>query len=597
MRRYHRLLQRQLKKIDLEEERLNGLSNFLEQINEAYIAFDTDLHQAETVLEKSSQELFLANKQLMSKYDAVSSRLSKVAGNIKDVIFEIDLQGNWKYLNPAWEKLSGYTVKECLGKPFYEKNYTVDDKPIFKSIDPGQLNLNIQSTILQVQTAQKEIKWVDISVKGIINKNSTIGGYIGTIVDISDLKKTELELLQAKEKEIVANRAKDDFLSTMSHEIRTPLNAVIGISHLLLLENPKPEQLENLQTLKYSSEHLLGLVNDILDFNKISSGSLDLEKIEFNVTHLLNGIQGIFNNRAKAKNIRFAIKKDNTLPDVLIGDSVRISQILTNLVGNALKFTEKGRVTLDLEIAAETEETCLLEIFVKDTGIGIPLEKQEKIFQSFAQANSDTTRIYGGTGLGLAICRQLLELMGSTLRVDSEEGKGATFSFLLQLNKGSKNAKAESSIENSRREPTDTPDLVGTKILVAEDNKVNIMVIKKFLSKWEVDYDIAENGELAFEMAKQNRYDLVLMDLQMPVMNGFTSCKLIKESSESINRDIPIYALSASTGADIKNEIKDYKMDGLISKPFNPDELHQKLSDIIHFGNGKQSSCEIDYKI
>ncbi len=597
MMRYHRLLKRQLKKIKLDDKQLDHLSPFLVSINDAYIAFDNDLHQAETVLETSSQELFLANKQLISKYDEVLSRLSKVAENIKDVIFEIDLEGNWKYLNPAWEKLSGYSVEECIGKPFYEKNYTVNGKPIINIIDKEKLHLSIQSNVLEIQTANKETKWVDISVKGILNKSAETEGYIGTIVDISDLKKTEFELLQAKEKETLANRAKDDFLSTMSHEIRTPLNAVIGISHLLLLENPRPEQLENLQTLKYSSEHLLGLVNDILDFNKISSGSLDLENIEFNVTHLLNGIQGIFNNKAKAKNIRFSIKKDNLLPEILIGDSMRISQILTNLVSNALKFTEKGRVTLDLEITAETDETCLLEIFVKDTGIGIPLNKQNTIFQSFAQANTDTTRIYGGTGLGLAICRQLLELMGSALHVDSEEGKGSTFSFLLQLNKGNKNSKLASNIEHDLLERNDAPNLVGVKILVAEDNKVNIMVIKKFLSKWHVDYDIAENGEIAFEMAKQNRYDLVLMDLQMPVMNGYTSCKLIKESSESLNKDIPIYALSASTGADIKNEIVDYKMDGLISKPFNPDELHQKLSDIIHYGNGKQNSCEINYKI
>ncbi|MFT6797244.1 MAG: PAS domain S-box-containing protein [Maribacter sp.] len=590
MKRYHRLLNRQLKKTNLTNNQLDNLAPFLEQINEAYVAFDNDLNQTENVLEKSSQELFLANKRLISKIDAVSNRLSKVAENIKDVIFEIDLEGNWKYLNPAWEKLSGYTVAECLGKPFYEKSYTLDGEHIINLIDLEQLNLNIQRNVLQVQTAHKETKWVDVSVKGIINKTGTLEGYIGTIVDISDLKKTEIELLNAKEKETLANLAKDDFLSTMSHEIRTPLNAVIGISHLLLLENPKPEQLENLQTLKYSSEHLLGLVNDILDFNKISSGSLDLEKVEFSVTHLLKGIQGIFINRAKAKNIRFAIKKDNLLPDVLMGDSVRISQILTNLVSNALKFTEKGKVTLDLEIAAETEETCLLEVFVRDTGIGIPLEKQERIFQSFAQANSDTTRIYGGTGLGLAICRQLLELMGSTLHVDSAEGKGSTFSFLLQLNKGKKESTLTSNNEHGLLEGKDAPDLVGVKILVAEDNKVNIMVIKKFLSKWHVDYDIAENGEIAFEMAKQNSYDLVLMDLQMPVMNGFTSCKLIKESSKSLNRNIPIYALSASTGADIKNEIKDNKIDGLISKPFNSNELHQKLSDIIKEARAKLKS-------
>ena len=587
MKKYHRLLNRQLKKLNLDEACLKPIIPFLEQVNKAYIAFDHDLQHAETVLEKSSQELFQANKQLLSKFDAVSSRLTKVAENIKDVIFEIDLNGNWKYLNPAWEKLSGYTVEECIGKPFYEKKYTVDEQPIINLIDLEQLNLSIQSNAIKVETANKEIKWVDISVKGIINKEGIQEGYIGTIVDITDLKKTEFELLKAKEKETLANKAKDDFLSTMSHEIRTPLNAVIGISHLLLLENPKEDQLENLQTLKYSSEHLLGLVNDILDFNKITSGALDIEQSEFSMTHLLNGIQGIFNNKAKAKNIRFAIKKDNLLPEVLIGDSIRLSQIITNLVGNAIKFTEQGKVTLDIEVIMETQDSCLLEVYVKDTGIGIPKEKQEKIFNSFAQANSDTTRKYGGTGLGLAICKQLLEIMGSDLKVESEEGKGATFSFNIQLQKGKSNsiAKPEVILEKV----PEKSDLSGIKLLVAEDNKINIMVISKFLVKWAIDFEIAENGKIAFEMATNKVYDLVLMDLQMPVMNGFDSCKFIKESEDSLNRNTPIFALSASTGMDIKNEIKTYKMDGLIAKPFDPDKLHQKIKDVIQVKRAEQS--------
>lgn len=588
MKRYHRLLHRQLKKLDLTADCLEPIGSFLEQVNEAYMAFDNDLHQAETVLEKSSRELFNANKQLLSKFDAVSNRLTKVAENIKDVIFEIDLNGNWKYLNPAWETLSGYSVEECIGKPFYEKNYTIDGEHIINFIDLEQLNQAIQSSIIKVETATKEVKWVDISVKGIINKEGAHEGFIGTIVDISALKRTEIELLKAKEKETLANKAKDDFLSTMSHEIRTPLNAVIGISHLLLLENPKEDQLENLQTLKYSSEHLLGLVNDILDFNKITSGALDLEQSEFNMAHLLNGIQGIFNNKAKAKNIRFAIKKDNMLPEFFIGDSVRLSQIITNLVSNAIKFTEQGKVTLDIEVIMETKDSCLLEINVKDTGIGIPKEKQEKIFNSFAQANSDTTRKYGGTGLGLAICKQLLEIMGSDLTVNSEEGKGATFSFNMQLQKGKSDAPSQET-EVILEKVAEKSDLLGAKVLVAEDNKVNIMVISKFLVKWGIDFEIAENGQIAFEMATTKNYDLVLMDLQMPVMNGFDSCILIKESEKSLNRNTPVFALSASTGMDIKNEITAFKMDGLIAKPFDPDKLHQKIKRVILTNQSKNN--------
>ena len=550
MKNYHSLLNRQIKELGLEEDYLQAITPLLDQVNNAYIGFENDLHQAETNLTKRSQELYRAKQQLLTKSDDVTNRLTKVAENIKDVIFEIDLNGNWKYLNPVWEKLFGYTVEECIGKPFYDKKYAPDGEPILNFMDFNKEHLSIQSHTLKVVTANNELKWIAISVKGVRNKEGIQDSYIGTIVDISDLKKTELALLKAMEKETLANKAKDNFLSTMSHEIRTPLNAVIGISHLLLLENPKVEQLENLQTLKYSSEHLLGLVNDILDFNKITSGVLELEMSEFNTTHLLNGIQGIFNNKAMAKNIRFAIKKDNSLPEVLVGDSIRLSQIITNLVSNAIKFTEKGKVTLDIEVATETSETCILDVSVKDTGIGIAKEKQDKIFNSFEQAYSDTTRKYGGTGLGLSISKQLLEIMGSTLKVTSEKGKGATFSFTIALKKVAKNIANPPELI-TERVPRKS-DLSGIKILVAEDNKINIMVISKFLSKWKIYFEIAENGKIALDMAKRKTYDMVLMDLQMPVMNGFDSCKLIKQSKDSLNQNTPIFALSASTGMGIK---------------------------------------------
>ena len=581
MRKYHRLLNRQLKKSTLDTATLKEMAPFLEQINSAYINFDKDLDQAESVLELSSQELYLANKQLLSKFDAVSTRLTKVAENINDVIFEIDLKGNWKYLNPAWEKLSGYSVAECIGKPFYEKKYTFDGTPIIKLVQIDNDDFDSKSSIIKVKSASNIAKWVDISVKKILNKSGVLEGYIGTIVDISDFKSIEIALLEAKEKATLANRAKDDFLSTMSHEIRTPLNAVIGITYALLHENPNLTQLENLEALKFSSEHLLALVNDVLDFNKISSGSLDIEFAEFSMTRMLNGIQGIFNTVAKDKDIKFSIKKENGMADILIGDSVRISQILTNLVSNALKFTDKGKVTLDIEVIHETPETCQLEISVTDTGIGIPLDKQEKIFDSFAQATSDTTRKYGGTGLGLAICRQLLELMDGNLIVKSTEGVGSTFSFLLNLKKGNPIDKNDPKNKLALLDTAQLHNFSKSKILVVEDNRVNVMIIKKFLKSWGVQFDIAENGEIAVNKSANTKYSLILMDLQMPIMNGFQACKKIKNNSDSLNKEVRIYAISASTGADIRREIKDHKMDGLIPKPFNPDDLHQKLIKLL----------------
>jgi PAS domain S-box-containing protein len=550
-------------------------------VDEAYKAYDCDLEQVENVLEKSSQELFQTNQQLKNSVESISGQLSKVAGNIKDVIFEMDLNGNWSYLNPAWRKLTGYKVKDCLGKPYYQFLKDEQGNDLKNLIDLRTPNFKTISKSFKSQIITGEHKWLDFSLKVIMSEDGNIEGYIGAIVDISKIKETELALIEAKEKESMANKAKDEFLTTMSHEIRTPLNAVIGISHLLLLENPKPEQLENLSTLKHSSEHLLCLVNDILDFNKIASGQLELEERDFSLNQVLNGLGSIFHNTAKEKDIRLLIKKDTSIPKTFIGDSTRLSQILTNLVSNAIKFTEEGKVKVDIEVLEVKEDFYFLEFIISDTGIGIPEDKKDKIFLSFAQANSDTTRKYGGTGLGLAICKRLLEIMDSDLELESEVGKGSTFSFKLKLQKSSMTDHQEDIYSFDAKSFHEQDNLKGTRILVAEDNKVNIMVIEKFLSKWQVDFEIAENGLIALNKALENTYDMILMDLQMPVMNGFEASKAIRDSNNPLNKVMPIYALSASTGMDIKNQLGEYGIDGLICKPFNPTELFKTLTSIL----------------
>ncbi len=578
---YHRLLKRQLRKIDLDDSTLDLIAPLLHQVDEAYKAYDCDLEQVENVLEKSSQELFQTNQQLKNSVESISGQLSKVAGNIKDVIFEMDLNGNWSYLNPAWRKLTGYKVKDCLGKPYYQFLKDEQGNDLKNLIDLRTPNFKTISKSFKSQIITGEHKWLDFSLKVIMSEDGNIEGYIGAIVDISKIKETELALIEAKEKESMANKAKDEFLTTMSHEIRTPLNAVIGISHLLLLENPKPEQLENLSTLKHSSEHLLCLVNDILDFNKIASGQLELEERDFSLNQVLNGLGSIFHNSAKEKDIRLLIKKDTSIPKTFIGDSTRLSQILTNLVSNAIKFTEEGKVKVDIEVLEVKEDFYFLEFVISDTGIGIPEDKKDKIFLSFAQANSDTTRKYGGTGLGLAICKRLLEIMDSDLELESEVGKGSTFSFKLKLQKSSMTDHQEDIYSFDAKSFHEQDNLKGTRILVAEDNKVNIMVIEKFLSKWQVDFEIAENGLIALNKALENTYDMILMDLQMPVMNGFEASKAIRDSNNPLNKVMPIYALSASTGMDIKNQLGEYGIDGLICKPFNPTELFKTLTSIL----------------
>ncbi|MDC6364802.1 MULTISPECIES: PAS domain-containing hybrid sensor histidine kinase/response regulator [Flavobacteriaceae] len=586
MSKQHRLLLRQIKKAGIDETMQEKLADFFSSIDEAYKSFDNDLSHIETVLEKSSQELYQANQQLKNNVETISDQLSKVAGNIKEVIFEADLEGKWSYLNPAWEDLLGYSTEESLGRPYYDFINDLNGKPFDELSILQKSDFSATKIKVETLTAKNEKKWLDISVKRLNSKNGKPEGFIGTISDITAQKKVEFELIEAKEKATMASKAKDDFLSTMSHEIRTPLNAVIGVSNLLLLENPQKEQLENLHALKYSSEHLLELVNDILDFNKITSGSIELEETDFSLDRILNGLRSIFYHKAQNKGVRFTIKKDSALPSMLIGDSTRITQILSNLINNAIKFTEEGKVVVDIELEHENQDFAMIRFEVTDTGIGIPNEKQEKIFQSFAQADSNTTRKYGGTGLGLAICKKLVERMRGELWVESTEGKGSTFGFVLEFLK----SKIEEDVQEEEFSADtfnmdDVESLNGVKILVAEDNHLNILVISKFLAKWDVIFEIAENGKKAVEKAEENCYDLILMDLQMPEMSGFEATKAIRNGNNPLNKTLPIYALSASAGIDIRNRIKECGLDGLICKPFNPKELYRTLSKIVHQGS------------
>ena len=390
---------------------------------------------------------------------------------------------------------------------------------------------------------------------------------------ITDQKEALQALTKAKEEAEHAALAKTQFLSTMSHEIRTPMNAVIGFTHLLL-QNPYPEQLEYLNLIKFSGENLLVLINDILDFSKIEAGKLEFEKADFNLKDLIVNIRMAQMQKAKEKGIDVKLMIDEDLPDVVMGDKVRLGQILTNLISNAIKFTAQGRVTITATMLRRDAENTTIYFEVKDTGIGIPLNKQEAVFESFTQASADTTRKYGGTGLGLTITKRLLELQNSSIQLESEPGKGSVFSFQL-IFKNSDKAKLATRSFNI---PAIKTSLKGTKLLLAEDNPINVLLAKQFLKKWDVDFDIAENGAIALELAKHNSYDMILMDLQMPLMDGYMATEQIRQlEPASVFKNIPIIALSASTMLDNKDRAFTVGMTDYVGKPFNPDELYRKI--------------------
>jgi len=357
----------------------------------------------------------------------------------------------------------------------------------------------------------------------------------------------------------------------MSHELRTPLNGVVGITNILLDNSNTLGQKGDLQILKYSADNLLALINDILDFSKIESGKIELEQVAFDLHELMKAVYHPMGYLAEEKSLDFRLIIDTRLNQTWIGDPTRLMQVLNNLVSNALKFTEKGSVTLGAELLTMSETAAEIIFFVEDTGIGIPKDKQEAIFNLFTQARSDTTRKYGGTGLGLAITKRLTTLMGSQIFLESEEKKGTRFSFKVKLKRANDAIQKGSDTQNKASE------LQGIQVLLVEDNKINMLVTKKFCDKWGIVMQWAKSGEEALFLIEKQQFDLILMDLEMPNMDGYQTTKAIRAMEGTNGASVPIIALTASALLEDKDKVLAAGMNDFVMKPFSPQYLYEKI--------------------
>ena len=479
------------------------------------------------------------------------------------------------YLSRQWEEYTGKSVEESLGFEWLNLLHADDRQRTSEAWEKAVEGKGGYDMEYRIRRHDGEYRWFKVRGVSRFDNKGTISSWYGTCTEIQDL-------VESKEKAEAANIAKSEFLANMSHEIRTPMNAVIGLSNILAMSSPlTPKQKEFIKTLQLSADSLLGLINDLLDIAKIEAQTVELEKIPFSVDAMMHEIVSMMSMRATEKNLDFSYEGEVIKNMVFIGDKTRIQQIVVNLCSNALKFTEQGGVKIYATCTENAENSNVKDVclIIEDTGIGIPQNKLDTIFQKFVQADSSINRKYGGTGLGLAITKTLAEIMGGTIIADSEIGQGSKFFVCLPL---LLDDDGKLKADEQRIEPATLDKVMESKrprVLLVEDYAPNVMVVTNYLEEFGYAYDIATNGSEGVEMAKKGRYFAVLMDVQMHLMNGFDATKLIRDfEKQEDKKPFHIIGMTAHALAGDRERCIAAGMNDYIAKPFSPKELQEKLA-------------------
>lgn len=500
-------------------------------------------------------------------------------------IFLTDTNGDYTYVNQEYQRLTGLTQEEAMGDGWKQIIHSEDVDNVaaqwYESVKHSPFQFNMKFRFL---SKSNEVVWVMVNVLEI-KQNEEVTGFIGAVVNITENIYNEGELNKAKEIAQESLKAKEQFLANMSHEIRSPMNAIMGMSNLLLKTDLSPKQNNYLEAIHNSSKNLLVIINDILDFSKIQADKLELEKTGFAMSKLVSNTLDTFMYSAAEKSIQFNYDIKELENQVLLGDPSRLSQILINLVSNSIKFTEKGGVNVSVVGRNKNANSISVDFTFTDTGIGIGEEHLPFIFDSFSQADAKISRKFGGTGLGLAITKNLVEMMGGHIQVQSKINMGTSFSFSLIFECGNQNDLIEEQTHKIQKIETGS-----IKVLLAEDHEYNQVYATNLLQDWGFSIDIAKNGKVAIDMLLAKKYDIILMDVQMPVLSGIGAAKFIRNKMEGEVKNIPIIALTANAIKGDQEKCLESGMNDYISKPFDPEILYSKIINL----TGARVSGEIN---
>ena len=522
------------------------------------------LHESLKLRKAAELELKINSNRLLEAH-----KLAKIGS------WEINMSNNEMYFSDEFFAIFEAERENITSIDYFKSCFTdVKDLALFKKNLKSVMATNAETQFHHSITSKKgNVKYINQYIKCLNDEKNKPYKILGTIQDISDQKRTELELIRAKELAEKAVVIKEQFLTNMSHEIRTPMNGIIGFARILENTNLNDDQKQSVLAIKKAGENLMVIINDILDFSKIEADKMTLEEVDFSLSKTVNSVIELLFQNASEKKIKLLCDIDPLIEDNLIGDPTKLIQILLNLVGNALKFTEKGFVELIVTKVEESDFDTSLRFVIIDTGIGIPSDKIDSIFESFNQASNETTRKYGGTGLGLTITKKLVELQGGKISVESTIGKGSEFSFSLHFKKAQKGMVINTQANDSAINPDFLKD---AKILLVEDNELNQLLAIKVFEKWNKKIDVAANGKIAIEKINNDTYDIILMDIQMPEMDGLELTSYIRNNMGE-KSNTPIIALTAHATVDEERKCLENGMDDYLSKPYDFNVLLSKI--------------------